>query len=367
MKMLMLTRYGRQGASSRLRSLQYLPWLAGAGIAVDVAPLFDDDYLHRLYAGTRTSWTRVVLAYWRRIVQLRRARQYDLVVIEKEIFPYLPAWTEQWLATCGTPVLVDYDDAIFHRYDRPGNPLLRVLRGKIDTVMASASTVVCGNDYLAAHARAAGAADVVVIPTAVDLARYRPTPAPARRKCVVGWIGTPKTVGYLAQVLPALRMAAKLLPLRLVVVGASIPAPGVEVECRPWSEDTEAADIASIDVGIMPLPDAPWERGKCAYKLIQYMACARPVVASPVGANLSVVEEGGNGYLAANPLQWRDALLRLASDSALRQHMGRSGRLMVESRYCLARTAPLYIRACMQAAGTGQASARPARAEQWRT
>jgi glycosyltransferase involved in cell wall biosynthesis len=369
MKVLMLTRYSRMGASSRLRSFQYLPWLAEAGMTVHTQSLFDDAYLRRLYAEGRTAWGRVLAGYLERLACLFEARQYDLLILEKELFPWLPALGERLLQGLRVPFVVDYDDAIFHQYELSRNPLKRLLATKIDRVMAAASVVVCGNDYLADRARAAGARQVATIPTSVNLNRYPlrlPRPSTVVR---VGWIGTPRTVHYLEMLTPALKQLAGELPLRLVVVGAEFKVAGLAVQCLPWTEESEADAISEFDIGVMPLADSPWERGKCAYKLIQTMACGRPVIGSRVGANCSVLEHGSNGYLASDDGQWRQAIEALAQDPNLRLELGLAGRRTVQERYSLHISGPLYTQLCLQAAGrqsqsvsVGEANPRPRRA-----
>lgn len=126
--------------------------------------------------------------------------------------------------------------------------------------------------------------------------------------------------------------------VRLIGSG-SIQMPGVNVEAVQWSNESEVAKICKFDVGIMPLPDEPWTRGKCGFKLIQYMACGLPVVASPVGVNADIVSDGVNGYLADTTDQWVNRLSRLASDHSLREGMGQEGRKLVEEQYCLQATA----------------------------
>jgi glycosyltransferase involved in cell wall biosynthesis len=116
--------------------------------------------------------------------------------------------------------------------------------------------------------------------------------------------------------------------------------PGVPIEIVNWSEASETAQLHGFDIGIMPLTDDPWARGKCGFKLIQYMACGLPVVASPVGVNCQIVEHGGNGYLAGTEAEWVSALTTLLDDAALRERLGRAGRLKVEQRYCLQKTGP---------------------------
>lgn len=342
MKVLLLSRYSSLGASSRVRCYQYLPYLRDHGFSIDVAPLLDDGYIQQLYAGKRKHISLIIRAYMHRLSILLNARSYDLLWIEKELFPWLPAWAEGLLAKMKIPYIVEYDDAIFHRYDLFPNKAVRaVLGGKIDAVMCSASIVIAGNDYLAKRAMLAGAKRVEILPTVIDLERYKPNQNINSHIFTIGWIGTPVTSRYLHHVRSALAEVCQNNRARVVLVGSGpVSLNGVPVEVRPWYEETEVEDIRSFDVGIMPLPDSPWERGKCGYKLIQYMACSRPVVASPVGANKQIVEDGVNGFLASTKDEWVRALNTLINDHDLRVRMGNAGRKKVEMHYCLQVTAP---------------------------
>lgn len=340
LKVLALTRYGRAGASSRIRFLQFLPHLEQLGVFVDVAPLLRDAYLTRLYAGAGRAMTEIAIDYLRRISQLFKVKQYDLLWIEKELFPDLPPWVETWLNRFGIRYVVDYDDAIFHNYDLSRNPLRRFLAKKIDSVMRSASVVVCGNRYLAERAQRAGSKAVEILPTVVDLDRYSVRPTESSSLVTIGWIGSPATAKYLSLVAPSLKLLAEKFPLKLCVVGANPEMEGVEVVSRQWSELSEVGDIQSFDIGIMPLEDSPWERGKCGYKLIQYMACGIPVVGSPIGVNQEIVRHGQNGYLASTPDEWVGVLSDLIADSVRRTHMGTVGRGLVEQEYCVQVVAP---------------------------
>ena len=355
------SRYDRLGASSRMRFLQFAPLLAEHGISLSVQPLFDDDYLQTLYASGQRRLGKVLSAYRRRAAALHRQgapdAAPDLAWIEKELFPYWPFALERhwWPAM---PTVVDYDDAVFHTYDHSRHALVRrVLGRKIDRVMAAAHTVVCGNAYLADRAMAAGARRVSIVPTVVDATRYSSGTSHRSGPPVVGWIGSPATERYVLDLAPALRQACAGGRARVVLVGAS-PAAGqaladLPVAIEPWREDTEAGHIAGFDIGIMPLPDEPWERGKCGYKLVQYMACGVPVIASPVGANVEIVDPGLNGLLAATPGQWRDALQRLLADAPARAAMGRAGRQRVEQHYSLQVQGPRLAALLRAAAGAG--------------
>ncbi|MEM7310972.1 MAG: glycosyltransferase family 4 protein, partial [Planctomycetota bacterium] len=267
-----------------------------------------------------------------------RARRYDVVWVEKELFPWLPALADLALGRFAKRLVLDYDDAVFHRYDQHPRALVRRVFGrKIDALMRAADLVLVGNSYLGDRARAAGAKRVEHLPTVVDTERYAvPSEAPAPAP-TIGWIGTPRTAAYLERVAPVLASVCSASGARVRLIGAGPDALGeIEgVERRPWSAESEVADLQDIDVGIMPLPDEPFERGKCGYKLVQYMACGKPVVASPVGANRDIVEHGGNGFLADGEDEWSNALSQLVLQPALRRRLGAAGRGLVERRYSL--------------------------------
>ncbi|MHB8117599.1 MAG: glycosyltransferase family 4 protein [Methanothrix sp.] len=340
-KVILLSRYSRLGASSRVRCYQYLPYLDAHGFCTTVAPLLDDEYLKTLYACGQINWRQIFSSYYRRLRHLLTSRSYDLIWIEKELFPFTPAWAEVMLSYMGIPYVVEYDDAVFHRYDMHSNKFVRVLlKSKIDVVMRRSAMVIAGNEYLAERARRAGAKRVEYMPSVIDLERYPSTSPCGNRIFTIGWIGTPVTAQYLRLVRSALTEVCQDGKARLVLVGSGqIELDGVPTEIRPWSEETEIVDLQSFDVGIMPLPDEPWERGKCGFKLIQYMACGKPVVASPVGVNERIVEDGFNGFLATTKEEWLNALSDLRDDHDLRDRMGRAGRKKVEVNYCVQVTA----------------------------
>lgn len=357
MNVLALTRYERLGASSRMRSYQYLPALQAAGLRVTVEPLFSEDYVRGLQQGRR-SVADVAAAYARRMAAMARRGAFDLLWIEKELLPWLPAWVERLLLGGQVPYVLDYDDAVFHQYDQhPSAWVRRWLGRKHGQLMRRAALVVAGNDYIADHARAAGASAVVVLPTVINLVRYPVTEerSDAAGLPIVGWIGQRATAAFLQPLAPVFRQLAGDRLARFSAVGIDAAALGLPMGSEPWSEETEVSSIRRFDVGIMPLLDGPFERGKCGYKLIQYMACGLPVVASPVGVNRQIVEHGVNGFLAETPEQWATALRTLLADPALRQQMGRAGRQKVEKSYCLDVTAPRLVALLQTAAEQGKA------------
>jgi glycosyltransferase involved in cell wall biosynthesis len=338
--------------------MQYLPYLKAFGIQVSVCPFFSDAYIDGLYHQRRRSYAELAKSYVKRLYHFARSASYDLIWLQTELFPWLPAWGETLLAGLGIPYVVDYDDAIFHKYDLHQNVALQTLfRFKIDTIMRRASLVIVGNPYLASRATRAGAKRVEEMPTVVEVSRYSIAPKGNNASFTIGWIGSPGTSHYLQQLQPTLSRFCEAKSAHLFAVGAL----GLEMENVPlftkrWSEQTEAADLCRFDLGVMPLPDGPWERGKCGLKLIQYMAAGLPVVASPVGVNSHIVKNGVTGYLASSQDEWMAAFDELSESRSLCEAMGEAGRKVAEECYSVEKTAPRLAVLLQSAIGNSVAS-----------
>lgn len=357
LRILILSRYDKLGASSRMRTLQYVPKFEALGAQVTVAPLFDDAYLLSLYQSRSwllnrvSNWNLIVKLYFKRLRIIASSKKFDVVWVEKELFPYLPGIAESLLAKTGIPYVVDYDDAIFHNYDLSRSGIVRALLGhKLKPLLSAAYAVTAGNDYVADYANRNGAKNVVIIPTVVDIDIYRASPEPIDEVLRIGWIGSPSTAQYLGIIAEPLRRVAQSKKIVFVTVGApALDFPGVPMEQHAWSLDTEAKLLESIHVGVMPLLDSPWERGKSGYKLIQYMACGRPVIASPVGVNTEIATPDV-GFLANDDDSWVTALIKLANQPLLRKQLGQAARSCVEQKFALHVTAPKVARLLEDAA-----------------
>lgn len=336
MKILFLPKYGTLGASSRYRIYQYLDKMRHQGITCDVYCLLGDWYIHHLYnRGSKLSKLhyRIPLAYLHRLIQLRDALQYDIVYVEKELFPYFPVDFEGWLQKRGVKLVVDYDDAVFHSYET-----IPFLKHKIPRVMTRCSAIFVGNQYLAEYARSYNK-NVYIVPTCIDVKKYRVKPNYSLREntVVVGWIGSPATEHYLQLLGESLRKLSEEFKLIVKCIGVSqkFDLLGVQVKKVPWSEATEVDELLDIDIGVMPLTDDPFSRGKCGLKLLQYMACGIPVIGSPVGVNNEIIKDGENGFLASNEEEWIEKIRILMHDEKLRMAMGQRGREIVQSTYSL--------------------------------
>lgn len=344
MRVLAFMKYGSQAASARQRLIQYAPFLAEHGITIEYLPLLGNDHMRRVAAGGGKAIGPSLGGYARRLSALLNRRDFDVMWVQYELFPYLPGLFERLAGMSGKPIIVDYDDAIFHMYDahRLG-AVRRVLGTKLASLLERADTVICGNGYIEAYARRY-CSRTPIIPTVVDTRVFRPREdARPDGPVVVGWIGSPSTWAVVEPLLPRLLSLLESRGIIMRTVGAGPRAKGLPgVDAREWSEASEVADLQSMDIGIMPVQDVSWQRGKCGYKLIQYMACALPVIGSPVGVNVDIVTPEV-GLLAETPDQWEDALVRLLGDAALRRDMGIKGRARAEARYSLASQAPRLL------------------------
>lgn len=337
MKILIFSRYSRLGASSRLRSYQFIPFFQQNGIDCDIFPFFNDQYLKEIYEKKPVNKWNILKSYFKCFLKLARVGNYDAVIVEKELFPFLPAIGEWWLKLLKIPYIADYDDAIFHNYDLHPNKLIKYfLSGKIKYVMRHSEQVVAGNSYLQQYSIMSGAKKTVLIPTVIDIDKYPIKEHYSSEKVVIGWIGSPTSLKYLKALQPVLKELGSEYNIQLHIVGGKslIGLDGYE-SLIEWTETMETKLVQQFDIGIMPLENNAWERGKCGYKLIQYMGCALPVVGSPVGVNDELIEEGINGFKPRNFYEWKLALEQLIVDSDMRSKMGKAGRKLVEEKYSL--------------------------------
>lgn len=339
----------------RFRIEQWEPYLAQAGINLTYSAFADAD-LSRLLPQAR-QWpgkaSAVLRALARRILEAVRESRADLVYIFREDALLGPALAARILVGRNIPFVFDFDDAVYVRYDSPANGLLSQLRfpGKTATLCRYAKAVLAGNPLLRQYAERYNSR-VFLVPTTIDTKIYRTrTPHAQVDVPIIGWSGSFSTVQYLELVKPALQSLARRRAFRLCVVGGQgVAIPGVEVECRIWRPETEVADLSTFDVGLMPLPDDIWTRGKCGLKALQYMALGVPPVVSPVGVNRNIVDHGRNGLFATTQDEWVNQLEILLGQPDTRQRLGLAARRTVEESYSASSVAPLVAQLIGQAA-----------------
>ncbi len=344
MRVLFLGVHGRgRSPSQRYRFEAFEPHLLQAGFEVDYAGALDDADA-RVFSGRAPALAkgRVALrALGRRLASL--TRKADVVFVQREAFFLGGAWSE-YLAHLRAPVVFDFDDAIWLHAVSDANRRFSWLKNvdKVERIARRAHTVLAGNAYLADWARR-HSNHVHVVPTCVDTARFAPVARPVREVVTLGWSGSPSTFSHLRPLLPVLeRLKARYgdrLALRVMGDPSFSHAP-LGLRGEAWSEAAELALLRQLDIGVMPLPDDAWTRGKCGLKGLVSMAMGAATVMSPVGVNTEIVAHGENGLLAATDEEWLEQLSRLIDDAALRRRLGEAGRETVVQRYSVQRWAP---------------------------
>lgn len=346
-EVLALSPIPEEGAGCRFRISQFVPYLREQGIEVTVRPFYTPEYFRLVYRRgqhVRKAALFVALA-WRRFRDLPGIGRYDLVWLYREAIPLGPPVIEWLIARMGIPIVYDFDDAIFLPSVSEANRAVAFLKhpGRVAQVLRRSRHVVVGNEFLAEYARRYNDA-VTVLPTVVDTSRFVPRAhvPPQPRKLVVGWIGSPTTFQYLESLKDVLAAVSAKHPFTLKVSGAGRPVnfPGVDVQVVPWSMADEVELFNTCDLGVYPLTDDDWSRGKCGFKAIQCMACGVPVVAAAVGVNREIITHGVNSMLASTPQEWIEHLSVLLTNSELRNRMAIAGRQTIEARYSLRVTGP---------------------------
>jgi glycosyltransferase involved in cell wall biosynthesis len=324
--------------SQRYRLEQWEPLLRDRGVEITYAP-FEDEELHALVykpglIGKKLQLVTRNLA--RRLSLVGRVKDYDLVYIMREAALLGPPIFEKLIHQRRVPIVFDFDDAVFVSYRSPSNGYLSYLKfaSKTKTICRLASHVMVGNPYLAEYARQVNDR-VTVIPTTIDTDKYRVSQHSEQNgPPVIGWTGSYSTVQHLDTLRGALKKLAERESFRLRVIGTpNYECAPSEVEAMPWRADTELEDLSAIDIGVMPLPDDRWSKGKCGLKALQFMALGIPTVCSPVGVNTDIIQDDENGFIAGTEDEWVEKLSRLLRSAELRRRLGQAGRATVEEKY----------------------------------
>lgn len=348
-KVLFLSPNPIEAANTRYRIYQYLPYLESQGIEGTVVPFLTSDLFLELYRSGNTlrkimGIARATLGRAQTVFQTRR---FDAVFVSREAMLFGPPVIE-WLLTkvAGRPLVFDFDDAIFEPYVSPTyGRFASWLKypAKTYQIFSMSSHIIAGNEYLASHARRYNP-NVTIVPTVVDADLYSSggSPRAGAARTILGWIGSHSTARYLDLVAPALQQLAlrHRFLFRVIGAGREIAIPGVEVENRPWRMASEIEDLRGFDIGVYPIVDDAWSRGKCAFKAIQYMAAGVPVIASPVGMTREIITHNRNGLLANSTEEWEMSVGALLTRPELRGQLIESGRKTILDQYSLAVHAP---------------------------
>ncbi len=308
--------------SCRYRILQYLPYLENAGIEVSI----------NFY---RRTWRDKLRLY-------NTLGHYDIFYIHRKLFPPLEF---AYIRKKAKKVIYDFDDAIMYRSSSSKNPHSLSRRIKFAYMMRRVDFIIAGNNFLKSEVLPYSS-QAEVIPTSINLSRYT-TKEHSRQEgpVIIGWLGSSSTLKYLKKLMPTLENLYQRYPYfqLKIVCDRFLDSIKVPVIKKKWSSETEEADLKSFDIGVMPLKDDLWSRGKCGLKILQYFSVGVPAVCTPVGINRDIVQDHVNGFWAQDEKQWEDRLLRLIQEEGLRRAMGIKGRKTVESLYAVEVNAPRLL------------------------
>jgi len=340
LKILFLTLYDEQWADSRVRVYQYLPFLDDRGIGYKVIPIISKDLFRHGKLRYYLSAGLNALFKWLEVIFL--GFKYDAILVSNLL---LPLHLEKMIRFSNRNVVYNFCDALYTGYDAQyaaRDPVRILLNrfGKIwlSRILRTSRHVLVENEQnrqFASHF----CPNVSVITGPIDTERY--VPRESRKSnfssIVIGWIGGPSTTPYLGILENAFRnLSQKYSQIVIELIGAAeLKVEGVQIVIKKWDYESEVSNLQNFDIGIMPLPDNEWTRGKGGYKLLQYMACGIPCVASPVGVNADIIQDGFNGFLARSEEEWIEKLSLLIESPDLRQKMGENGRIIAEERYSI--------------------------------
>ncbi|MCI0606578.1 glycosyltransferase [bacterium] len=323
MKVTYYSKYSNLGPSSRYRAFQFVESFRSAEIDFRISQLFDDRYFDilRMHEPFRTiRKIPYTLARFRERQLVARKDDSDLNVIEQQLFPYLPfAFEEKYLSRS---YLFEFDDAIYitHPWKLP-----RLIRG--------ARAVIAGNHTLAEYAKKFNE-QVHIVPTVLDTDLFRPLPKKSSDRLILGWSGLEYNFPYVQLLSPVLEKLTQEFPVEIVILSGSRPRSfAFPFRFEKWDPFREVEQLQSFDIGLMPLRMDDWSRGKCGFKLLQYMSLEIPSVATPVGVNREIVQHGVNGFLAQDLRDWESCLSQLISDANLRESLGKAARSTVLEGY----------------------------------
>lgn len=352
MKVLFLTKYYYEGPSSRYRSYNYKPFFENENIETTYRPLFFEGYVTKLYKKEKISKIKILFSFLKRFLFLIfKARKYDHLVIEKELFPYFPCWLEKILLL-GKNYSLDFDDNPKYRYKK--NKILNLFFGnKIDSLVSKAKFVTVGNKWY--YEDFPNSNNLIYLPTVIDITKYDLNHKKHLKKSSdikIVWIGSPSGEKNIKKISTVLKeLSKKYSNIILSLIGSNLSIEGVKVENIKWSEENEVKELMEADIGIMPLEDGYWEKGKCGFKLIQYMACELPVIANSVSANKEIVDNSKNGFLVNSDEEWFKSFEILVSDEQLRKSMGLLGRKKIEEKYSYQVIYKKYVEAIRRESG----------------
>lgn len=346
MRVLFLVPYPTEGPSNRYRVEQFLPYLTDAHIDFTLRPFMSSEFYRIFYKKGKILLKIIyfVQSVFNRFFDIFRALRHDVIFIHIEAFPLGPPLIEWIIFKMKKPIIFDFEDAIY--LPRKGISNFFKNPSKFFKIIAMSRHVIVCNNYMKVFL-APYNKNITVIPTSVDIDRFRPKDYKVLNKdrIIVGWIGSYTTLPFLLLLKDIFKevSAQHKFTLKIVGGGSKVEMDGVDIINEEWSLDKEVENFQSIDIGVYPMLNDEWAKAKTPFKTIQYMSADIPVVASNVAGNKDIIQDGQNGFLCSNDKEWVDKLSLLIKDESLRRRLGGAGRKTVEERFSLTINTPKFL------------------------
>lgn len=349
-KVLIITNHRKdRSPGQRFRFEQYLNYLEQNDIHCDWDVLLDENDDAIFFSNnTLGKIFLVIRIFLKRLKTLKRVKDYDIIFIYREAFVVKGAFFEKWIAKRNPSIVLDFDDAIWLENVSKENEKFKWLKKpeKTKTIIQLSKLVITGNDYLAQYARQFNP-NSIVIPTTIDTNFHQSTTKQNNGVMTVGWTGSSTTLPYLEQIIPELEKLKQKYGGKInfkIIVDSDKYYPSIDTATTIWSLDTEIEDLNKIDIGLMPLPDTEWAKGKCGFKALQYMSMEIPAIVSAVGVNTQIIQDNVNG-LVVKENEWVEKIELLISDAPLREKIGKAGRKTILEKYSVEANKKKYLQA----------------------
>ncbi len=337
--------------SQRFRFEQYMPFLKENGFDYDFSYLLSEKDDKTFYQPGNISNKILFFAksIYKRLNDVIKANQYDIIFVQREAFMTGSTFFEKRFSKSKAKLIFDFDDAIWHLDISEANKKFEWLKhpGKTAEIISVADLIIAGNQYLAEYAKHHNDR-VVIIPTTIDTDEYKPiTQNSTNQSVCIGWSGSITTIKHFEMAIPFLKMLKNKYGNRIhikVIGDGSYINNELNIKGIGWNKADELKELREIDIGIMPLPDDEWAKGKCGLKGLQYMALGIATLMSPVGVNAEIIQDGANGYLASSNDEWFEKISILIENEVQRKKIAEAGRTTVEEHYSVNAQKNNYLR-----------------------
>ncbi len=349
-KILFLTLHRpNRSPSQRFRFEQYLHFFKANGFEYDFSFLLNekDDAIFYSKGHFFPKVAIVFKSFLKRIKELNRAKEFEIIFIQRECFMLGSSFFEKRFSKSGAKLIFDFDDSIWLQNVSDANKTFVWLKNpdKTSKIISYSSLILAGNNYLKNYASQFNK-NVIIIPTTIDTEEYKKTILPPKNIITIGWSGSITTIQHFEFSVNILKKIKDKYgsKIEIKVIGdKNYKNQALDITGMAWNKNTEIEDLSSFDIGIMPLPDDEWAKGKCGLKGLQYMALEIPTIMSPVGVNTEIIQDGINGFLSSSENEWVEKLSLLIESESLRKEIGKTGRETVVKYYSVEANKQNYL------------------------